>query len=331
MKRHHFIPDNYTLLLVGMVLLASVLPAQGIFADSLKIATTVAISLLFFLHGAKLSREAIFSGLVHWRLHLVIFSSTFLLFPLLGLGLKPVLSPLVNEQLYIGVLFLCMLPATVQSSIALTSIARGNVPAAVCSASGSTLIGIFITPLLVNWLVVKTDGAASQWEAVGRILLQLMLPFVVGHLARPVIGKWMKKSGNLVTMVDRGSILLVVYAAFSSAVIGGIWKQVSAPMLLGLVVICIVMLAIALFLTGWAGRRLGLSREDQITVAFCGSQKSLASGIPMAQVLFTASTVGIMVLPLMLFHQIQLMTCSVLAQRWAKRTEIPTAKLSPAE
>jgi sodium/bile acid cotransporter 7 len=331
MKRHPFIPDNYTLMLVVMVILASILPAQGIFADALKAVTTGVIGLLFFLHGAKLSRQAVFSGLAHWRLHLLIFSSTFVLFPALGLALKPILSPFVDEQLYIGILFLCMLPATVQSSIALTAIARGNVPAAVCSASGSTLIGIFITPFLVNWLVTSTGGASSQWDAVGRIMLQLMLPFLVGHLSRPLLLPLLQKSGSLVTLVDRSSILLVVYAAFSSAVIAGIWQQVSWPTLLGLVVVCVVLLTIALFLTGWAARRMKLSREDQITVAFCASQKSLASGIPMAQVLFTASTVGMMVLPLMLFHQIQLMACSVLAQRWAKSTDSTSENLSPAK
>lgn len=150
MARSRFLPDNFTLALVATVVAASLLPASGDVAKGFQILTTVAIGLLFFLHGAKLSREAILAGAGHWRLHLLIFACTFALFPLLGLALRPVLSPLVTPALYVGVMYLCVLPATVQSAIAFTSMARGNIPAAVCSASASTLLGVFITPVLTN-------------------------------------------------------------------------------------------------------------------------------------------------------------------------------------
>ena len=320
MKRPAFLPDNFTLLLVTAVAIATLLPAQGVVAHFFDGFTTFAIGLLFFLHGAKLSRDAIRAGITHWRLHLLVFACTFVLFPLLALALRPLLQPLVTRELYTGVLFLCVLPATVQSAIAFTSIARGNVPAAVCSASASTLVGVFVSPVLVSLVVVPHSAAsANPFDAIGRILMQLMLPFVAGHLLRPWIMSWIERRRQILGVVDRGSILLVVYTAFSAAVIEGLWKQVPLLALAGLLVVCGVLLACALFLTGWLARRFGFDKADEITIVFCGSKKSLASGIPMAKVLFPAQSVGAVVLPLMLFHQMQLMVCAVLAARYARR------------
>jgi solute carrier family 10 (sodium/bile acid cotransporter), member 7 len=319
MKRPSFVPDNFTLALVAVVVLASILPAQGGVARLFDGLTAFAIGLLFFLHGAKLSRDAIRGGLMHWRLHLLVFACTFVLFPLLGLALRPLLQPLVTRELYTGVMFLCVLPATVQSAIAFTSIAHGNIPAAVCSASASTLLGVFVTPLLVDLVVMPGTSASNLFDSIGRILLQLMLPFVAGHLSRPWIAGWLHRRKQMLGLVDRGSILLVVYAAFSAAVIEGLWTQVPLRALAGLLVLCAILLGCALFLTGWLARRLGFDKADEITIVFCGSKKSLASGIPMAKVLFPAPAVGAIVLPLMLFHQMQLMVCAMLATRYARR------------
>ena len=332
MKRPSFVPDNFTLALVGVVLLASVLPAQGVVARLFDVATGGVIGLLFFLHGAKLSREAIKAGLMHWRLHVLVFACTFVLFPLLGLALGPVLKPLVTRELYTGVMFLCVLPATVQSAIAFTAMARGNMPAAICSASASTLLGVFITPVLVNLVVLPSGGhaASSSLDSIGRILLQLMVPFAAGHLLRPLIGKWIQRRAAVLKFVDQGSILLVVYTAFSAAVIEGLWKQVPVHALVGLLVVCAVVLGLALSLTTLLARKLGFDTEDEITIVFCGSKKSLASGIPMAKVLFASHAVGAIVLPLMLFHQMQLMVCAVLAQRYARRGRDETSLLETA-
>jgi sodium/bile acid cotransporter 7 len=321
-----FRPDNFTLMLVAVVLLASFLPATGDVASILEKVTTAAVALLFFLHGAKLSRKAVLDGIMHWRLHLFIVLSTFALFPLLGWLLKPVLMPLVSPQIYIGVMFLCVLPSTVQSSIAFVSMARGNIPAAICSASASTLLGVFITPLLVSIFVTEHGASGSFVDAVVKILLQLMLPFALGHLLQRWVGPFIKAHGKLTKVVDQGSILLVVYTAFSAAVVQGIWKQVSVSTLVGLLVICAVILALALVLTTFLSRRLGFGKEDEITAVFCGSKKSLVSGVPMAKVLFASSTVGAIVLPLMIFHQLQLMVCAVLAQRYARRPEHPATQ-----
>ena len=322
MARSKFLPDNFTLALVATVTLASLLPASGQVAKFFEGLTVAAVALLFFMHGAKLSREAVIAGLSHWRLHLVVLATSFVLFPLLGWALRPVLEPLVTPQLYMGIMFLCVLPATVQSAIALTALARGNMPAAICSASASTLLGILITPVLVGIFLPQADGAQQNpLVNIGRILLQLFVPFVLGHLLRPWIGEFIKRRAGTLKFVDQGSILLVVYTAFSAAVVQGIWSQIPLPALAGLVAVVCILLALVLVTMTFAARRLGFSKEDEVAIVFCGSMKSLVSGVPMAKVLFASSAVGAIVLPLMLFHQIQLMVCAVLAQRYARRPQ----------
>lgn len=215
-----------------------------------------------------------------------------------------------------------------QSAIAFTSLARGNIPAAVCSAAASSLLGIFITPLLVALLLGVQGQGGSTLDAIGKISVQLLLPFIAGQIARRWIGGWVNRNKGWLKNVDQSSILLVVYTAFSSAVIGGLWQQVPALTLLGAVAACCLLLALALLFTHLLGKWLGFGVEDRITLLFCGSKKSLATGVPMAQVLFASGSIGVLILPLMLFHQIQLMVCAVLAQRYARRPE--PATLAPA-
>lgn len=325
MKFARFRPDTFTLMLLAAVLIASVLPVQGQAAVGFAWLTHAAIALLFFLHGAKLSRQAIVAGALHWRLHVLVFAVTFGAFPLFGVLLKPLLSPLVTGDLYLGVLYLCALPATVQSAIALTSVARGNIPAAICSASASTLLGIFITPVLVESMLGAAGGGGSVLDSIIDIMLQLMLPFVLGHLCRPLVARRLIRHPRLLKVVDQGSILLVVYTAFSDSVNQGLWLQTPWWALGGLFVICAVILTLSLTTTTQLSRRLGFSKEDEITVVFCGSKKSLASGVPMAQVLFPDASVGAILLPIMLFHQMQLIVGAILAQRYAARDNPPAA------
>lgn len=315
------LPDNFTLTLLAVVLAATLLPARGQAATIFEWITNLAIALLFFMHGAKLSRQAILAGAGHWRLHLLVFACTFVLFPLLGLALRPLLEPLLGTELFMGMLYLCALPATVQSAIAFTSLARGNIPAAICSAAASSLLGIFVTPLLVALLMGVQGDNGSTLDAIGKISLQLLLPFVLGQIAQRWIGGWVNQNKSWLKYVEQSSILLVVYTAFSAAVIGGLWQQVPLTTLLAVTFACCLLLALALLLTHLLGKWLGFSLEDRITILFCGSKKSLATGVPMAQVLFASSSIGMLILPLMLFHQIQLMVCAVLAQRYAKRED----------
>jgi len=310
--------DRYSLLLLATVLVATVLPARGEVAAAFRIATVLAIGLLFFLHGAKLSRSAIIEGMTNWRLHVVVLAVTFVLFPVAGLGFREVGQWLVEPSLASGLLFLALLPSTVQSSIAFTSIARGNVPAAVCSASASNLIGIALTPLLVA-LLMDSGGGSVSGAQVGTIMAQLLLPFVAGHLSRPLTARTVERHKAVLSLVDRGSILLVVYTAFSEAVVEGLWTLVPAWQLTAVVALCAAMLAIVMVGTRQIAKRLGFDTPDEITILFCGSKKSLASGVPMASVLFPAAQVGAIILPLMIFHQLQLLACAAIAQRYARR------------
>ncbi len=328
MQRPRFLSDNYMLLMIATVIAASLFPCSGMGAVVFNGVTNAAICLLFFLHGAKLPREAVIAGAAHWRLHLTVLASTFVVLPLLGWALKPVLSGLVTPELYLGVLFVCVLPSTVQSSIAFTAVARGNVSAAICAASASNLLGVFLTPVLVGLLVVSHSGGVPQLDAIRNIALQLLLPFIAGQVARRWIGGWIESSKTLLKVVDQGSILLVVYTAFSEAVIQGLWQQLPGHSMLGLFVVNGVLLALIILITTYGSRWLGFNKEDEITIVFCGSKKSMASGIPMAKVLFAGQALGTMVLPLMLFHQFQLMVCAVLAQRYAARTAMVNADAS---
>jgi sodium/bile acid cotransporter 7 len=307
------------LILISVVVVASVLPARGQFAVSMSWITNAAITLLFFLHGAKLSTKAVIAGLSHWRLHGLVFACTFVLFPLLGLALKPLLAPLIGTELYVGMLYLCALPATVQSAIAFTSMARGNIPAAICSAATSSLLGIFLTPLLVMLLIGGSPHGHSFGDAVGKIMVQLLLPFVAGQVARRWIGSWVDRNKAWLKYVDQSSVFLVIYTAFSHAVVEGIWSTLPLMQIVSLILACALLLAVVLGLTHFLAKRFGFNTEDRITILFAGSKKSLATGVPMAQVLFAGSAIGPVLLPLMLFHQIQLMVCAVLAKRFAAR------------
>ncbi|MWP45842.1 bile acid:sodium symporter family protein [Gilliamella sp. Pas-s27] len=312
--------DPFLLVLICVVVTASLFPCKGQAKVIFEYLTTFAIGLLFFMHGAKLSFQAIVIGIKNWRLHLVIFTTTFVIFPILGIMMQVLVPNFLPKNLYLGFVYLCILPATVQSAIAFTSIAKGNVAAAICSASASTLLGVFISPILVG-LLMSTESSSSMnmLDAITSIMLKLMLPFVLGHLSRRFIGQWVDKYKRIISKTDRLSILLVVYVAFSDAVANGIWTQISLLSLLEIIFYSIVLLTIVLLITTYGSRLLGFNKEDEITIVFCGSKKSLASGIPMASVIFPMSVMGIMILPLMIFHQVQLMVCAVLATHYAKR------------
>ena len=323
MHRLRLLFDNFTLILIAVVVAATLIPARGVGAPIFEWLTTFAIGLLFFLHGAKLSRSAIIAGATHWRLHLLVFACTFIMFPLIGWALKPILVPLLGIPLFIGILYLCALPGTVQSAIAFTAIARGNVPAAVCSASASSLIGIVLTPFILRLLLdaESASGTTSMLDAILHISAQLLLPFLAGHFMRPLIGGWIDRNQFWLKNVDQSSILLVVYTAFSASVVGGLWDTVPPSTLVTLTLVCCALLALVLCATTWLARTLGFNKADEITIVFCGSKKSMATGVPMAQVLFTATAIGPALLPLIIFHQIQLMVCAVLAQHYARQTQ----------
>jgi solute carrier family 10 (sodium/bile acid cotransporter), member 7 len=308
--------DPFLLFLVATVTVAALFPARGVAVVYVDYTVTAAVALLFFLYGARLAPGAVKAGLLHWRLQSMVFAGTFVLFPLLGIGIALLARGHLHADLITGLVFMCLLPSTVQSSIAFTSIARGNVPAALCSASVSNLLGVVLTPLLVSHLTSATSGGLSM-AAIQQIAAQLLLPFIVGQLARPLIGAWLGRHSQLTSVVDRGSVLIIVYSAFSAGMVAGIWGQLSVVSLSVLFLINLAVLTVVIVVMTYASRALGFSTEDEVAIVFCGSKKSMATGLPMAAILFPGHALGMTVLPIMLFHQIQLFVCATLARRYA--------------
>ena len=310
--------DPYILALLGCVTLAAVLPATGTAQQAVTRAADTAIALLFFLYGARLSAQETIAGLRHWRLQSAIAASTFGLFPFLGMLLVPLLPGLVGTRLGTGVLFLCLLPSTIQSSIAFTSIARGNVPAAVRAGTCSSLLGMLLTPLLAATLL----GTSVRFDAtrLGDLALQILLPFAAGQAARRWIGPALARHRRLLRHIDRGSILLVVYTAFSRGAAGGVWASLTPAHLLALLTIDAGLLGVVLLTTSALGRLCAFDRADRIALVFAGSKKSLVNGMPMAAVLFGPGA-GAVVVPVMLFHQTQLLVCSFIARHWSRAGE----------
>ena len=312
------LPDRFILWLLGAVMLGSLVPVRGAAAEAVDALTLAAIFALFFLHGARLPRAALISGLTDWRLHLAILACTFALFPLIGLALARLFPGLLPPPLWAGILFLCALPSTVQSSIAFTSIARGNVAGAVAAAAGSNLAGVFLTPLLVG-VMLSAHGADVSPGGIVRIVGLLLLPFVLGHAMRPVVFPRIEHRPGLTTLVDKGTILLAVYGAFSAAASEGLWRRIPPEALAVLAGLCLVILALVLAAASAIGRLGGFPRESRAAILFCGSVKSLASGVPMARILFPGAAAGTVILPIMLFHTFQLIVCAWIAAAMAGR------------
>ncbi len=309
-------PDPFVLSLLGVVLSATCVPCRGANADVFHVLGMAAIGLLFFLQGARLSRDAILNGITHWRLHATIATTTFVLFPLVGLGLSTIFPTLLPPLLWTGVLFVCALPSTVQSSIALTSIAEGNVAGAMCSATASNVVGIALTPLIFG-ILSRIRGGGVSLDGMGQVFFELLVPFIAGHLLRPWIGVWVENNRRVLSLTDRGSILLVVYAAFSAAVVHGVWHQLPPIVLLLLALIVAFVLATILLTIKFASNAMDFGLQDEIAAMFCGSQKSLVSGVPIASALFSGAAVGPILIPIMIYYPVQIVVCAWLARRYA--------------
>ncbi|QPK79143.1 bile acid:sodium symporter [Corynebacterium lizhenjunii] len=313
-------PDPLIVLIIAAVVLAIAVPARGTFAEAFSTAVNIAIAVLFFLYGARLSTQEALAGLKHWKLHATILACTFLIYPIIGLILRPV-EFLVGHEMYLGILYLTLVPSTVQSSVAFTSIARGNVAGAIVSASLSNLAGVILTPLLVMLLMGAGNGIHIDASVFLEISLLLLAPFILGQLCRRWVADF--AANKATKIVDRGSIAMVVYSAFSAGVVGGIWSDISVWQILFLVGFSIVLVTLMLWLTRLLGSKLHFTRADTIAIEFCGTKKSLATGLPMASVIFAAggAQLALLVLPLMIFHQVQLMICSWLAARYGRRND----------
>lgn len=313
--------DPFLLLILGSAALALLLPAVGRAANAVDVLTTVAVFGLFFGYGARLSLPEAWAGLKHWRLHLLILGITFGVFPLVAVAIRFLPDGVLGPSLALGFAYLCLVPSTVQSSITFTSLAGGNVPGAMVSATSSNLLGVVLTPLFAAALLPATGGGAIRLDSFVAVLLQLLLPFILGQLSRRWTASFMVRRRAQVKYLDQAVICLVVYGAFSDFFSSGAWRQVEPRDLLALAGLCVALLTLMLLFTWWISGALKFSREDRIAIMFCGTKKSLTTGVPMASVLFAGQAVGLIVLPLMFFHQFQLMACSVIARRLANTPE----------
>jgi solute carrier family 10 (sodium/bile acid cotransporter), member 7 len=308
--------------MAAAVVLATLFPEFGrsggpMHAD---VVSDVGIALVFFLHGLGLSIASLRSGVSRWKVHLLVQTYTFVVFPLLWLVLDVLAGRWVPEPLRLGFFFLCALPSTISSSVAMTAVARGNVPAAIFNATVSSLLGVFLTPLLVSLLVRTSGGRLPLSEAIGNVAQLVLLPLVLGQLAKPLLGRWFARYKQHTAIVDRLVVLLLVYASFSDSVASGLWSRYGVTTLGIALAGTGLLLAVVLGLTTFTARRLGFPREDEIVAVFCGSKKTLASGVPMARLLFGAhAALGLIVLPIMFYHQLQLAVGTVLAGRYARK------------
>ncbi|MGH8444746.1 MAG: bile acid:sodium symporter family protein [Solimonas sp.] len=315
--------DGFLASMLIAITIAALAPQLGVSGGLLHLdrVTMVGVAIVFLLSGAGLSTDKLKAGAANWRLHLFVQLFTFAVFPLVGLLVTAVAGRWLPHELTIGFFYLCVLPSTVSSSIAMTAMARGNVAGAVFNATLSSLIGMLLTPLYISlWMQAASQGAPLL-EQLLKIGEQLLLPFIVGQLLRPWIGAWIGRNKPITGKVDRAVIVLIVFNSFSDATAAGVWTRYGVVPLLATAAMTGGLLAFVLWLTHLVARRFGFNVEDEIAAVFCGSKKSLAAGAPMAALIFGGSggALGLIMLPIMIYHQLQLIVCSVIARRYAQR------------
>ncbi len=313
--------DGFLVAMIVAVLLALKWPEVGAAAGPLHLGTVTAvgIAVVFFLHGVLLAPEAIRRGATKWQLHLFIQTSTFVIFPVLGGLLYWLTEGVLPDELRIGFFLLCAMSSTISSSVAMTTMAKGDVASAVFNASVSGLIGMLATPLLMQLVVHGEQGVLPLGNAIGGILVTLALPFAAGQLLRPLLLKRVLAWKPVVSKIDRAVIVLIVYSSFCESTASGVWHQFGVGQLLLTGGLSALLLAVMLAITHFSARAMGLVREEEITAIFCGSKKSLANGAPIARILFGAHPgFGMIMLPLMIYHQVQLFVCALLARRYAR-------------
>ena len=313
--------------LPGMVLatvLAWLFPEPGASGGWLhpELLTKAGIALIFFLHGVALSFAALKAGTLRWPLHLVVQTSTFVLFPLMGLLLVWLLGTRIPAHLGLGLFYLCALPSTVSSSVALTGAARGNVAGALFNATLSSLLGVFLTPLWIAFVLNTTGEHQPLWPVIADLMLWLVLPLALGQLCRPLFAGWAATNKTRINSADRATILVLVYTSFCDSFKNGVWADNGWWTLALVTLAATVLFTVAMVIMGLSSRLLGFSREDRIAAMFCGSKKTLASGVPMARLIFGSHPgIGLILLPIMIYHPLQLVICGVLAKRWGDQLE----------
>lgn len=317
-RLHRLLPDRFLLLLFATVIVATIAPAGGTALVLISWLSNAAIFALFFLHGARLSPKAVADGARHWRLQLAILAFGYGGFPLAAIGIAAACRPLFAPELIGGLVFLGVLPTTVQSSIAYASIARGNVAASVIASAASNLLGVVLTPLLFALAAGSVMGAVPL-AAVGKVALLLLLPFALGQITRARVLPLVTRHARIAGSMDKLTIILAVYVAFAQATSEGLWARVTPATLGALALLVAAMLAAAFAAALGLGAALRLAPADRATLIFAGAHKSLATGAPMARLLFPAAAAGAAILPLLLYHQMQLMLSAWIATMLARQ------------
>lgn len=313
------IPDRFILMLFAVIGLATLLPAQGSALVVVATISNMAIFALFFFHGLRLSRDAVLAGVRHWKLQAAVLCLTFILLPLAGLALSHLLPGWLSPGLWTGILFLCALPSTVQAAISSCSMAGGNVAASVVAAALSNIAGVVLTPLIVA-AMASASGTGVGLASIGKIAGLLLLPFLLGQIARGWLADWAEARKVWIGRMDRLTIMIAIYVAFSAAVTDGLWQRLSADQFGALLMIVVLLLGFALMCAWQIGGWLGFARQDRITLLYSGAHKTLATGAPMARILFPGAEAGLIIIPLMLYHQLQLIVSAWLAARLNRST-----------
>jgi len=323
--------DWFLLALVGVVVLAYWRPGLGSPASPVpwKAVTTVGVALVFFFYGLKLSVAQLRAGLSNWRLHALVQLTTFGLFPALALLARPFFGA-EGDLLWQSIFFLCALPSTVSTSVVMVSIAGGNLSAAIFNASVSSLLGIVLTPLLVGAVLHTSTGSGHLSKLATQLLWQVVLPVGAGLLLNGRFGAFAGRQKARLRVFDQATILLIVFTAFCESFAGGVFRGYRPGDLAGLSAGLVGLYLLVFGLVWGLSRALGFSRTDQVVAVFCGSKKSLVYGSVMAGLLFPATAAtGLLLLPLLLYHALQIVLASSMAQRLGRAGAPEAASAHP--
>jgi sodium/bile acid cotransporter 7 len=311
--------DTFLLGLMGMVALAWIVPDMGKSGGHLhmELVSGYGVALAFGLYGLTLPPERMKAGFLNWRLHALVQGATYVLFPVAMWGLAALARPVADPAVLLGFFFLAALPSTVSSSVAMTSIAKGNVAGAIFNATLSSLIGVVVTPLWVNAFLAASGAGLDLAHVLGRVTLLVVVPIIAGQLLRPYVHGWVDRNVTWIKWVDRVTILLIVFNSFADSVAEGVWSHHGLQLPLWVAAASLALFFVVFGLLSVLCRLLGFSREDRIAGVFCGTKKSLATGVPMARIMFGGDpALGLIIVPIVLYHFIQLVVASFIARRY---------------